>query len=194
MFFLAASIVLALAGSETTSDFDLGEEEFSVEGDKDDVGMVDYAAEAKKRPADPTYFHLEPEGKEALKNDYPMHVVSIGPSWVKVELPVLVASDRATFVRDYPHGIRVVTEWDIGSNLTTREQRFTSDQVFESDPTLAFFDVAIRDARRSAPVRVKVMVAPLPAPPPADDPDAKVAEAPLKQAYGVTSVFFRPKE
>ena len=194
MFFLATSILLALAGSDTTSDFDLGEEEFSVEGGEDDVGMVDYAAEAKKRPAAPTHFHLDPAGKEALHNDFPMQVVAMGPSWLKVEVPVLVARDRASFVEAFPHGVRVVTEWDIGGTTTTREQRFTPDQVWERQPTFAFFDVALQDARRSAPVRVKVLAAPLPGPPPEDAPDAEPVEVPLKQRYGITSVFYRPKE
>ena len=147
------SLMLALAGTDTTSDFDLGEDEFAVEGDDDKVEMVDYVEEAKNRPADPTHFHLKPEGKEPLSNDYPMHVVAMGPSWVKLELPVLVAKDRASFSRTYPHGLRVVTEWDIGGNTTHREQVFHADQLWERGPTLAFFDVAAQDARRSAPVR-----------------------------------------
>jgi hypothetical protein len=197
VFILATSVLLAFGGSDTTSDFDLGEDEFAVEGADDEVGMVDYAEEAKKRPADPTHFHLEPEGKEALKNDYPMQVVAMGPSWVKLELPVLVAADRASFQSSYPHGLRVVTEWDIGGNTTRREQRFLADDVWERAPTLAFFDVAAQDARRSSAVRVKVYAAALPAPPvePEEGEEAEPVVVPqLKERYAVTSVFYRPKE
>lgn len=197
MFVLATSVLFALAGNDTTSDFDLGEDDFAVEGADDEVGMVDYAEEAKKRPADPTNFHLEPEGKDPLKNDFPMHVIAIGPSWVKLELPVLVASDRAAFRRSFPHGMRVVTEWDIGGNTTRREQQFVAADVWERAPTLAFFDVAAQDARRSSPVRVKVYTAALPAPPvePEEGEEAEPVVVPrLKERYAVSSVFFRPKE
>lgn len=201
MYVLVTTLMFALAGTDTTSDFDLGDDEFAVEGEDDKVEMVDYAAEAKNRPADPTHFHLKPEGKEPLENDHPMQVVAMGPSWVKIELPVLVAKDRASFARAYPHGVRVVTEWDVGGNTTVREQQFHADEVWERGPTLAFFTVALQDARRSAPVQVKVLSAALPAPPPEPEegveppePPEPAEAPPLKQRYAVTSVFFRPKE
>jgi hypothetical protein len=174
-------------GPTTTGDqgFDLGESKFSVRDADEDVGMVDYAAEALKRPADPMHFHLDPTGRSPLSNDYPMQVVAIGPTWVKMELPVLVANDRASFEMAYPHGLRIITEWDVGGEKQVVEHVVRAAGLRPGAPTFAFFDVAVQDSRKSAPVRVLVKTAAMP------DPAATgAAEAP-KDRYAVTSVFYR---
>ena len=170
-----------------SSGFDLGQDKFQVEDDDEDVPMLDYAAEALKRPADPTHFHLDPTGKTPLTNDYPMQVVAMGKSWMKLELPVLVATDRASFVAAYPHGLRVVSEWDVGGAKLTSEQVFHANSVRENGPTFAFFDVGVEDARKSAPVRILIKSAAL------GDAAAEppVPAASLKDRYAVTSVFYR---
>jgi hypothetical protein len=187
----------AMGGNSGGDGFDLGEKGFKVADKEEDVGMLNYAQEAKERPAAPTHFHLKPLGKTPLKSDYPMQVVAMGASWLKIELPVLVAQTRADFQREYPNGLRVKTEWDIGGTPFVIEQTFTAERVWDRQPTLAFFDVALQDARKSAPVQIKVFAAALPAPPPPPEPGKEqevVVMAPYKQLYNVTSVFFRPEE
>jgi len=183
----------------TRSGFDVGADEFQVEDDDEDPDMVDYRAEALKRPPDPTHFHLDPAGKQPLGNDFPLHTVALNPEWVKVQLPVLVATSRAAFLSEHPHGLRLVAEWDIGGQTTVTEQVVEAEAVWPRGPTFAFLTVAVQDGRKTAPVQVKVKTAELPPPPPppdAEPPATPPAEPPPPPAapkvrFAVTSVFYR---
>jgi hypothetical protein len=186
----------ALADPGTRSGFDVGASEFEVEDDDDDGGMRDYAEEAKRRPPETTNFHLDPSGKQPMGNDWPLHTVSANSAWIKLELPVLVALDRPSFVAEHPHGIRLISEWDIGGQLTVREQILRPESIWEQGATFAFLQVAVPDGRKTAPVRIKVLTADLPAPPaePVEGEEAEEAPpavAPPKVRYAVTSVFYR---
>jgi hypothetical protein len=106
---------------------------------------------------------------------------------VKVELPVLVATDRASFEVQHPNGLRLLTDWDIGGKTLRTEHIVTALAVREDGPTFVFSTVAVQDGRSSAPVRAKVSTAALPPPPGEGAEEAPVA----KVNYAVTSVFFR---
>lgn len=179
----------------TRSGFDVGADNFAVEDDDEDAGMVDYNEQAKRRPPEATNFHLYPEDNAPLGNDYPMHTVAVSASWVKLELPVLVARSRAEFLADHPHGLRIVSDWDIGGQTTQVEHIVTPEAVWPRGPTFVFLTTAVEDGRKTAPVQVKVKTAELPPPPPPPDaeepPEPPPPPAEPKVRYAVTSVFYR---
>ena len=198
MLLLTALATLAIAQDDpgTRSGFDVGASAFQVDDEDDDAGMLDYAEEAKRRPPDATYFHLDPTGKEPLGNDFPLHMVASNATWVKLELPVLVATGREAFVAEHPHGIRLVAEWDVGGQTTVTEQIIRPEAVWARGVTFALLDLAVADGRKTAPVRIKVLTADLPAPPPVEVEGEEPVEPPPPPAapkvrYAVTSVFYR---
>jgi len=176
----------------TQSGFDVGAAAFEVEDEDDEDGMVDYNEQAKRRPPEPTNFHLYADGKKPFGNDFPMHTVALNSEWLKLELPVLVAQSRADFLAVHPHGVRVIAEWDVGGQKTTQEQVLPPDRIWAAGPTFAFMTLAVRDGRKTAPVQVKVKTADLP-PPPAADGAAEPPPPPSapKVRFAVTSVFYR---
>lgn len=190
---LLIALFPAHADPGSRSGFDVGASEFEVDDDDDDGGMVDYAKEALKRPPESTHFHLDPTGKEAFGNDWPLHQVAANPDWVKLELPVLVATGREAFVAEHPGGVRVVGEWDVGGQTFRSEQIVTPEGVWAEGPTFAFLTLAVDDARKTAPVRLTVATADLPAPP-VEGAEPPPPPAKPKVRYAVTSVFYRKGE
>lgn len=159
---------------------------------EDDPSMTDFVAEAKRKAPPPTWFHLQPAGKVPLADNFEVHVVSFSEQYVVVQLPVVVATNRAAFVVEHPHGLTVVAEIESGPHKLVQRQEFTSAGVLADSPTIAFFEVALPFTAKSGTVRYTVKSAEWPAA--AEDPKRKgsAAPPPYQARFSRTATFTRP--
>lgn len=169
----------------------------SIDTEEDDLQMVDFVAESKRQPPEPSHLHLYPKGKQPLTDDWALYVASYNEHYVVGELPVLVATDRASFVAEHPGGLLVVGEWRSGEHTLTLEHRITAQAVLPSSPTFIFLRAALPNTAPVGDLRVFVRTAELPVPP-APDADAPPAPPPpppappkLKDRYARTTVYTR---
>lgn len=170
-----------------------------IASDEDDPGMVDFVAAEKKKAPPPTWFHLDPTGREPLADDWDIQVLSLSPDFVVVELPVLVARTRAEFAAAHPGGLLLVGEIGSGPHRVRQEHVVKAESVYESAPTWVFLKTALPIREASGPVSYRVATAELPPPPdPAAPPPPKGSKPPepppppvVKDRYARTTVFLR---
>lgn len=157
----------------------------------DDLVMTDYVAEAKRRAPPPTWFHLQPAGQKALADNFEIQVVSFSDQFVVVQLPVLVAANRASFVVEHPHGLSLVAEIEAGAHKLVQRQEFTAAGVLPDAPTIAFFEVALPSTAKTGTVRYALKSAEWPPP---EDPKRKGPAAPpaYQDRFVRTATFTRP--
>ena len=180
-------------GFDTESDAD----DFDIEDD--DPGMVDFVAAKRRKPAAPTSSHLFPAGKQALQDDWDLHFVAFNEHLVILELPVLVATDRASFEAAYPHGLLLVGEWASGGQDLVVRQEIHAADLFASAPSFAFLKAAFPNPKPVDHVRVVVKTAALPAPPELPEATKGKRPAPVappppvlpKVRYARTTVYSR---
>ena len=161
----------------------------------DDLGMQDFVAEQKKKAPPPVWFHLDVAGKAPLADNYDVQIDAYNPSFVVVELPVLVSITRATFKTDHPNGVQLVAEVTSGPLRRVITETIPPEAVFEALPTFVFFKTAVPSNAPTGEIRYVVKLAELPAPPaPATGkaPAPPAAPAPLRDLFARTTVFRRP--
>ncbi|HHO51278.1 MAG TPA: hypothetical protein ENK18_10490 [Deltaproteobacteria bacterium] len=164
-------------------------DEISIDTEEDDIQMVDFVAESKRQPPAPAHLHLYPQGKQPLADDWALYVASYNEHYVVGELPVLVATDRASFTAAHPGGLLLVGEWRSGNHTLVIEQRITAEAVLPSSPTFVFLRAAMPNTAPVGDLRVFVRTGELPAPPgPGATPPAA---PPLKDRYARTTVYTR---
>ena len=166
----------------------------TIDIDDDDPGMVDYVAAARRKPPPPTHSHLYPHGVAPLSGAWDLHFVAFNEHHVVVELPLLVAVDRASFLCEHPHGILLVGKWSSGLHQMVVRQEIRPSDVLAAGPTIAFLKAALPNPKPVDEVRVVVQTAPLPdpAPPPEGaEPAEPVPPPPLKTRFARTTVYSR---
>jgi hypothetical protein len=158
---------------------------------EEDEAMVDFVAQEKRKAPPPTWFHLDPAGEKPLADNFDVQVVSFSEKYVVLQLPVVIAANRASFVVEHPNGLVVAAEIESGPHKVVQRQQFTSDGVLPDSPTIAFFEVALPFTAKSGSARFLLKVA---EGPPPEDPKRKVpvVAPPLQDRFARTSVFTRP--
>ncbi len=163
---------------------------------EDEPVMRDFAAEQRKKPPPPVIWHGDVAGKQPLTDTFELQVVAFAGDLVLTELPVLVATDRASFVAQHPGGLLVMAEVTSGGTKRTVVEQITPDSVYESAPTLVFLQAAVPNKAATDSVRFLVRAQELP---PTPDPASKAPPkpppppAPPKDLYARTVAFVRPR-
>jgi hypothetical protein len=165
----------------------------------DDPTMTDYAAAERKKPPPPVWWHVDLVGKQPLTDAFDIQVTAFDPQLVLVELPVLVARDRASFLAEHPGGMIVQGEVTSAGVKRVILEHVVAEGVYESAPTLVFLKAAVPNPAAAGDVRFLVRTQDLPAPPPVPVPGAKPAPkppappppAPMKDRFARTTVFLR---
>ncbi|MEQ1508370.1 MAG: hypothetical protein ABMB14_39430, partial [Myxococcota bacterium] len=139
----------------------------------DDEGMHDFVADAKKKAPPPVWWHLDPRGKGALHDDFDIQIDAYNDEFLLVELPVVVATDRASFTAAHPGGIVLIAEITSGALRRVVSEIVAPEAVFDAAPTLVFLKTALPTPAKTGEVRFLVKVGELPAPPPAPVEGAK---------------------
>ncbi|MBX2803582.1 MAG: hypothetical protein KTR31_38240 [Myxococcales bacterium] len=170
-------------GFDTKSDI-------SIEIEDEDDRMVDFAAAERRKPPAPTHFHVSYEGQKPLADAWDPWVVATNERYVVVQLPVLVATDRASFVAAHPHGLTVIGEWTSGSHALTVQHHVTAASVLPSDPTFVFLQTALPNRKRADQYRVVVKTRALPDPALPVDPEQPPVRP--KVRYARSSAYSRP--
>lgn len=163
----------------------------------DDESMHDFVADEKKKAPPPIWFHLDVNGKAPLADNFDIQIDAFNDQYVIVELPLLVATGRASFVASHPGGLAIVAEVTSGPIRQLLTSTVTADMVFEATPTLVFLKTALPNSAKTGDVRYLVKVGALPVPP-VVDPKAKTPPAPPppptppRDLFARTTVFRRP--
>lgn len=188
----------------TTSDDDWGftqkQDKITLSVDEDD-SMHDFVADAKKKAPPPVHFHLTPDNKPPLADNFDIQVTAFNEHYVVAELPVLVANGRAAFTAAHPGGLLLIGEITGDGVRQVVTQLVTPDSVFESGPTLVFLKAALPLAARTTNLRFLVKAGEQPVPPALPAPGTKAPPkpptpppppAPPKELFARTTVFLRP--
>lgn len=166
----------------------------------EDESMHDFLADAKKKAPPPVHFHLDLNGKKPLADNFDIQVAAFNEHYLAIELPVLVATDKASFAAQHPGGLVLVAEvWAENVHQVLTEV-ITAERVLDASPTLVFFKTALPVAARQANLRFLVKSSALPAPPPPAPPSSKGAKTPPppaappppKELFARSTVFTRP--
>ena len=157
----------------------------------DDTEMVDFVAEAHRKAPPPTWFHINPAGRQPLADNFDVQIVSFSDQYVVVQLPVLISTDRASFAVAHPNGLLLAADIECGPHKLTQRQDVSAAGVLLDSPTLAFFEAAFPVSTKSGTIRFVIRSAEGPAP---EDPKKKVVSpAPvLQDRFARTTVFVRP--
>lgn len=179
--------------TETKKGFGLDDGPKIDDSPEEDSGMTDFVAEARQKAPPPTWFHVQPAGRKPLADNFDIQVVAFSEQYAVIQLPVLIATNRASFVVEHPNGLSVVAEIECGAHKLVQRQEFTAAGVLADSPTLAFFEVALPVTARSASIRYLVKTAE--GPPPEDPKKKPAAPTPppaLQDRFARTTVFLRP--
>ncbi len=165
----------------------------TIADDVDEVDMVDFVAAELRKPPKPTHSHLYPDGKAPLTDQWAVYVDSYNDTFVVLELPVLVASDRASFLEAYPEGLVLIGEWSSGGHTLTVRQEVRPGDVLAQGATFAFLKAALPNPKPVDHVRVVVKTGVVPSPPadPGEGPAPAPAEVVLKERFARTTVYAR---
>ena len=167
----------------------------------EDATMHDFVADEKKKAPPPTWFHLDLAKKAPLADNFDIQIDAFNDQYVVVELPVLVATDRAAFVAAHPGGLAVVAEVTSGPIRQVLKTTVTADMVFDTTPTVVFLKTALPNSAKTGEVRYLVKAGELPVPPP--PPAAGKAKTPAppvtpavpaapRDLFARTTVYRRP--
>lgn len=139
----------------------------TIDTDDDDAVMTDFVAAALRQPPEPVHFHYELAGVRPRTDAFPIQFVAHSDTIVVVEIPVLVATSRASFHAAHPRGIRIEAEWAVGAHRVALQQTWTPDMALTAAPTLAFLKAALPMRGAEGQVQVRVRISGL------TDPDAE---------------------
>jgi hypothetical protein len=165
----------------------------------DDPTMADFAELERKKAPPPVRWYAELAGKKPLTDSFDIWVSAFDDQLVLVELPVLVATSRESFLAEHPGGLVLQADVTSAGVKRTIIEHVLAESVYASAPTIVFLKAAIPNPAAAGDVRFLVKTQELPPPPPPPDPAVRAPvkppppppPAPLKERFARTTVYLR---